>query len=125
MSPKIYSLVKKETCENIYSNGLNITHVVAGITYGGQIELNFREVSTMYYVFLKIEYRIFNLKFQNLEDTISKNFQQILVTSYAKFLGMSSTDEWLNISEDEEKIAFNFIKNLEVNLFFKTHFLPL
>ena len=46
---------------------------------------------------------------------ISKNFKQILVTSYAKFLGMSSTDEWLNISEDEEKIAFNFIKNLEVN----------
>ena len=59
MSPKIYSLVKKETCENINSNGLNITHVVAGITYGGQIELNFREVITMYYVFLEIEFRIF------------------------------------------------------------------
>ena len=75
--------------------------------------------------FLRLNLEFFNLKFQNLEDAISKNFKQILVTSYAKFLGMSSTDEWLNISEDEEKIAFNFIKNLEVNLFFKTHFLPL
>ena len=44
MKPILYSEATDGACKKINESGLDITHVLTGITYGGKLDIEFEEV---------------------------------------------------------------------------------
>ena len=118
LTSELLSNINTTTCQEVANTGLNLTHFVIGVSYGGSCDITFKQVVRYFsvlFLFCHIQ------KIHDLEEFYFKRFQ---LTATIKVLFFSKTFNLLDISETDEYKQLTQELEMKVSDVFQLFILP-
>ena len=118
LTSQLLANINKTTCQEVADIGLNLTHFVVGVSYGGSCDITFKQVSGFYSFYLSTLYPL--QRVHDIDDLYLKRFK---LTATIKILFVSKTFSLLDISEtDEYKKLTKDLELKVINIEFLNYF---